>query len=290
MEIINYFQEYKKVINKRLNELVSQYNVSETLKNAMEYSLSAGGKRIRPLITLSIIHDANEAFVNNQCYIDLACAVEFIHTYSLIHDDLPAMDNSDYRRGNLTNHRVYGDGMAILAGDGLLTEAFNIISHLDLEDSVKLNCIKALSTLAGANGMVGGQALDIMNNEISTIDELEAINYHKTHDLFLASFLFGAYSIHLDLTSINKLYDCVKYFGFSFQINDDLNDILASSVETGKDENKDEKNNKVTYPKVLGIEESRNLSLEYANKALEIASEIFGEGLLTKLIKTTLIM
>ena len=271
------------LINFRLAELVDKYQVSLNLYESMKYSISAGGKRIRPAIVLSMIADIDESLVDK--YLDLACSLEFVHTYSLIHDDLPAMDNSMYRRGKLTNHQVFGEDIAILAGDALLTESFNIIVSSDIEDELKVKCVKALSSLSGANGMVAGQALDVKNVSVNSIHDIEKINYHKTHDLILCAFLFGAYALGFSDDKIKMIEDCADSFGLSFQIKDDIDDITKTSFELGKDSQNDQQNSKMTYPHVYGLDASRKLLNTYKEKTLSIIKQLFGENHLYKLIK-----
>lgn len=288
MRTMNNIETFRNLINTRLKELLSKYNVSDKLNESMSYSVNAGGKRIRPLIPILMVSDYTFSDDVAGGLIDCACAIEFIHTYSLIHDDLPAMDDSCYRRNILTNHKVFGEALAILAGDALLTESFNIISQANLDDAVKVKMIQTLATSAGANGMVAGQSLDILNDNITNIEQLNTINYHKTHDLISASFLFGAYYLKFDDEKIIKIKKCAELFGLAFQIKDDLLDILTSRDEIGKDINKDQDNNKGTYPSILGIEKSKELVNKYKEEALSIIEELFGNKSLYEVIKSNL--
>ena len=171
----NQLTNYIDLINNRLIEIVKKFTVSQILQDSILYSITAGGKRLRPLIVLSILADLEKDIPKG---LDSACAIEMIHTYSLIHDDLPSMDDDDYRRGMKTNHLVFGEGIAILAGDGLLTESFNVIaSDNNLTDHQKVQIISILSSRAGANGMVGGQALDLSSvNKDLNLDEVSLIH------------------------------------------------------------------------------------------------------------------
>lgn len=285
---MNNLDKFRNIINTRLKELLSKYNISDRLTESMSYSVNAGGKRIRPLIPILMASDYNNSDDIENGLIDCACAIEFIHTYSLIHDDLPAMDDSDYRRNVLTNHKIFGQALAILAGDALLTESFNIISQANLTDDVKIKMIQTLATSAGANGMVAGQSLDILNENITDLEQLNIINYHKTQDLFSASFLFGAYYLKFDEEKIKKIKKCAELFGLAFQIKDDLLDILTSIPEIGKDIHKDQDNNKGTYPSIIGIDKCLKLVNKYKEEALDIIEELFDKKALYEIIKSNL--
>ena len=189
-------------INQRLENILSQYPDSK-VKEAMYYSLKAGGKRIRPLIVLQVIRAYGHDY---RKYIDIACALEMIHTYSLIHDDLPGMDNDDLRRGKPTCHKQFGEATAILAGDGLLNEAVNIILQTDLNDSLKLSIVSCLYTSSGINGMILGQEYDIENEEKKLSKEtLDKIHHYKTGKLLSCAFQMGALiASPNDLEILNK--------------------------------------------------------------------------------------
>lgn len=242
--------------------LPSSWDVPERLREAMIYSLEAGGKRLRPALVLS----AAEAVHGKATIIDaampVACAVEFIHTYSLVHDDLPAMDNDDYRRGKLTNHKVFGEAMAILAGDALLTHAFHLIPQAARQGGVgadtALAIVEDLAKLAGAPGMVGGQVADMLGEQgITSIEELEYIHLHKTSDLIAFSVTAGGRIGGATEKQLELLARYGRNIGLAFQIQDDILDLIGDEQKLGKKTNSDVAQNKVTYPFLIGIEESK---------------------------------
>jgi len=256
--------EYLKLLSSRVEteleaSLPSGWDVPATLRQSMDYSLMAGGKRMRPILVLS----AAEALGGStEAAMPVACAIEMVHTYSLIHDDLPAMDNDDYRRGKLTNHKVYGEAMAILAGDALLTHAFYSVvqsarKHRIAADQV-LSIVEELAALAGAKGMVGGQAADMQGEQgITSLEQLEYIHAHKTSDLIVFSLKAGgliARASDEQLQALERFGYCI---GMAFQIQDDILDIVGDEAKLGKKVNSDMKLNKVTYPYFIGLEASQ---------------------------------
>ncbi|WP_248930845.1 polyprenyl synthetase family protein [Paenibacillus hamazuiensis] len=236
-----------------------EWHIPEKLKESMQYSLMAGGKRLRPILVIA----AAEAFGGRiEAAIPIACAVEMVHTYSLIHDDLPAMDNDDYRRGKLTNHKVFGDAMAILAGDGLLTHAFYSIVQAHRKFGVPaeaaLSIVEDLAVLAGAKGMVGGQAADILGEQgITRLEELEYIHVRKTSDLIVFSLKAGARLAGAGEPQLAALEKFGHHIGLAFQIQDDILDLIGDEQKLGKPVKSDEKQMKVTYPYFIGIEASK---------------------------------
>ncbi|MFK7697184.1 polyprenyl synthetase family protein [Paenibacillus sp. HJGM_3] len=241
--------------------LPREWDVPRTLREAMDYSLMAGGKRLRPILVLA----AAEALVGEEkaeAAMPVACAIEIIHTYSLIHDDLPAMDNDDYRRGRLTNHKVYGEAMAILAGDGLLTHAFYSVVQASRLHGVPANRVLAiveeLSMLAGANGMVGGQAADMQGEQgITQLEELEYIHLRKTSDLIVFSLRAGGLVGGATPEQLTALQTFGQSIGLAFQIQDDILDLIGDEQKLGKPVKSDEKQQKVTYPYFIGLEASK---------------------------------
>ncbi|MEG4964254.1 MULTISPECIES: geranylgeranyl diphosphate synthase CrtE [unclassified Microcoleus] len=230
----------------------------EKIYEAMRYSLLAGGKRLRPILCLASCELAGGT---TSMAIPTACAVEMIHTMSLIHDDLPAMDNDDYRRGKLTNHKVYGENMAIMAGDGLLTYAFEFIATKtqNVPPQQVLQTIAHLARASGAAGLVGGQVVDL-ESEGKTDVSLETLNYihaHKTGALLEACVVCGAILASASEADLQRLSRFAKNIGLAFQIVDDILDITATQEELGKTAGKDVQAGKVTYPSLWGIEESR---------------------------------
>ena len=239
----------------------------EQLREAMRYSLLAGGKRLRPILCLAACElaggDANEA-------ISTAVALEMIHTMSLIHDDLPAMDNDDLRRGRPTNHKVYGEAVAILAGDALLTRAFEMVSLRSpgVPPERLLKVVGELSLVAGAPGLVGGQVVDLeCEGKQVDLDTLEFIHLHKTGALLKACVICGALIGGAEDELLEALGIYARGIGLAFQIIDDILDVTASSDVLGKTAGKDLLADKTTYPKLLGLEESRRRAEELVSEA-----------------------
>ncbi|WP_186670550.1 polyprenyl synthetase family protein [Sporosarcina sp. BP05] len=252
-ELQRFITEKLPIIDAKLNSLLGDANVSETLKSSMVYSINAGGKRIRPLLVLATIDDLG---VESEDALTVACAAELLHTYSLIHDDLPCMDDDDFRRGKPTNHIVYGEGVAVLAGDALQTLAFGSLTHLSetsAEDTLRI--IRLLANASGAAGMVGGQMLDIEGETKKlSLPELETIHINKTGALL--SFCIGAGAILAGLNEEKsaKLENFAYHIGLAFQIQDDILDITSTTEELGKTVGSDAISEKSTYPSLLGLE------------------------------------
>lgn len=236
------------------------------LYEAMNYSLLQGGKRIRPILTKAVL-DAMKVDVS--LYKEFLCALECIHTYSLIHDDLPAMDNDDYRRGNLTNHKVYGDGMAILAGDGLLTYAFQLCSeNTTASAEQKIKAIQCLATAAGPEGMVGGQAFDLLSEgKHIPLEELKVLHSGKTGALFNAAIELGLILSNADQAKYAAYMTYANCLGLLFQITDDILDVTGTIEELGKTPGSDIRQDKSTYVSLLGLDEARNEAHAVAQKA-----------------------
>ena len=236
------------------------------LYEAMNYSLLQGGKRIRPILTKAVL-DAMKVDVS--LYKEFLCALECIHTYSLIHDDLPAMDNDDYRRGNLTNHKVYGDGMAILAGDGLLTYAFQLCSeNTTASAEQKIKAIQCLATAAGPEGMVGGQAFDLLSEgKHIPLEELKILHSGKTGALFNAAIELGLILSNADQAKYAAYMTYANCLGLLFQITDDILDVTGTIEELGKTPGSDIRQDKSTYVSLLGLDEARNEAHAVAQKA-----------------------
>ena len=244
---------------------------------AMRYSLDAGGKRLRPILTLAAAETVAGASASAESAIDLAlpaaCAVELIHTYSLIHDDLPAMDDDSLRRGRPTNHVVHGEGMAILAGDGLLTEAFALLSTEPRDPNLASRQIRAIQTIAdaaGARGMVGGQAIDLLAVGSTTIDEysLQDMHARKTGALIRAAAVAGAIMGGGSDAQIHAVGEYGRHLGLAFQIIDDILDVEGDATNLGKTAGKDAKAGKPTYPSRYGLDASRRLAAERHDAAI----------------------
>lgn len=256
------FDEYKKIVDEHLLDFLP--NVDEksiSLYDAMKYSLTAGGKRLRPVLLLAACEFAGGDIYEALPY---ACAVEYIHTYSLIHDDLPAMDNDDLRRGLPTNHKVYGEALAILAGDGLLNSAFEAINkdmmlYFDSPDKMvkRIKASYEISKGAGVRGMVAGQVSDIEgeNNQYSN-EMLEYIHINKTGALMKASVRAGLFLGKPDSAMLENLERYADNLGLAFQIADDILDVIGNPQELGKATGSDEKKNKNTYTSINGLDAS----------------------------------
>ena len=266
-----FIQTNQPVIEQKLSALIQEIHAPEKLKEAMVYSLQAGGKRIRPLYTLAVLEELN---VKSEDAAIVASTIEMIHTYSLIHDDLPAMDDDNLRRGKPTNHVVFGEALAILAGDGLLTLAFGILARLpELSASQKIDLIERLSYAAGAEGMVGGQVLDILGEGKSlTLEELEQVHINKTGALLSFSILAGGIIANASEKIMKALQTYAFHIGLAFQIQDDILDIEGTSEQLGKTAGKDVLSEKNTYPSILtliGAKEQLQKQYESAIIALE---------------------
>ena len=269
-------------------ELAKTPVLDATLRASMEYSLMAGGKRLRPILLMAA---ADAVGADGTKFLSVACALEMIHTYSLIHDDLPAMDDDALRRGKATNHVVYGDGIAILAGDALLTLAFTVIlRQKDVPAETLLRVVDEISRAAGAEGMVGGQALDLeAENRQITMEELRSVHRGKTGALFCAALRSGAILAGATEEQLAALTSYADHFGLAFQITDDILDVIGSAEEIGKPVGSDEKNNKSTYVSLTSLPEAQALArctAEAAEEALSIfgAEADFLRGLVTYLV------
>ena len=273
--------EYIGARRTRIDEALARYLPAppiypRSVYEAMRYSLDAGGKRLRPILTLAAaetVAGTAKADVALELALPAACAVELIHTYSLIHDDLPAMDDDSLRRGRPTNHVVYGEGMAILAGDGLLTEAFALLSTEPRDPDFTARKIRAIQTVAvaaGPAGMVGGQAIDLLAVGSSTLDEysLQDMHARKTGALIRASAVAGAIMGGGSDEGIAAVEEYGRQLGLAFQIVDDILDVEGDARDLGKTAGKDAKSGKPTYPSTYGLAESRRLAAERHDKAI----------------------
>src|SRR5215475_6426628 len=276
MTLRDYLACQQKLVDQELTRLVPPESaLPQTIHRAMRYSLFAGGKRIRPILCIEAARSLGD---NTTGVIAAACPLELIHTYSLIHDDLPALDNDDYRRGKLTNHKVFGDAMAILAGDSLLTLAFQVLAQLDAPDSRKTRMIAELSTAAGTvDGMIGGQVADLEGEgQPPTAALLESIHRAKTGALLRASLRLGAIFAGADDVQYQALSCYGEHIGLAFQIVDDILDVEESSEALGKTAGKDAAQQKITFPAVYGLEESRRMAQVECERAHAVL-EPFGE-------------
>lgn len=275
-DIADWLEKIVEKVNRNLNfSLPSEDLKPFNLHKAMRYSIFAGGKRIRPAILLA---SAKACGGSIDRALPLASAVECIHTYSLIHDDLPAMDNDDMRRGRPTNHKVFGEGIAILAGDALLTEAFAIATTWNAGKTyTHREIISELSLYAGSLQMVGGQAVDLESEGKSiSIQELKYIHERKTSALLCLSTRLGGMSADCSMEQLRALTHFGYRVGLAFQIIDDILDVTQTSDKLGKTAGKDIKEQKATYPALIGIERSKELATELTKEAFD-SLEIFKE-------------
>ena len=279
------WQERLQLVEAQLErELKSNPSLDHKLGEAMEYSLMAGGKRMRPMLLMAA---ADAVGGRGTDYLTAACAMEMIHTYSLIHDDLPAMDNDDYRRGKLTNHKVYGDGMAVLAADALLTLAFEVVLRQEAEPQVKLAVAREFALAAGQSGMVGGQAMDLeAEGKKIDMDTLKRLHMGKTGALFHAAIRSGALLAGASEEKLAALTTYADKFGLAFQITDDILDVTGDESVIGKPVGSDERNDKSTYVTLTSLEEARKLAEETVAEAVEALAPL-GEqaGFLRELVE-----
>jgi geranylgeranyl diphosphate synthase type II len=256
-DLVAYLGERKALVEVALDQSLT-VTYPEKIYEAMRYSLMAGGKRLRPILCLATSELTGGTL---EAAMPTACALEMIHTMSLIHDDLPAMDNDDYRRGRLTNHKVYGEDIAILAGDGLLTYAFEYIARetRGVPAERVLRVIAGLGRAVGAEGLVGGQVVDLESEGKPdvTVETLTYIHRHKTGALLEAAVVSGALLAGADEATLMRLSDYAQNIGLAFQIIDDILDITATPEELGKTAGKDVAAQKATYPSLWGLEESK---------------------------------
>ncbi len=269
----NFMDEQMLMIDDELYSLVEKIIAPKHLKESMLYSLKAGGKRIRPLFVLAV----SQMFNNKQkeAY-TVAAAVEMIHTYSLIHDDLPSMDNDELRRGKPTNHVVYGEALATLAGDALNTLSFGVLARMkNITPDIKIELINLLSVAAGAEGMVGGQVLDIDGETRQlSLEELENVHLNKTGALLRFSIESGAVLSNATEEERKNLVEYAHHIGLAFQIQDDILDIEATSEELGKTAGKDVASNKSTYPAILSLEGAKNKLNEHYEIAISCLNKL----------------
>ncbi|WP_299088066.1 polyprenyl synthetase family protein [uncultured Metabacillus sp.] len=270
IQLNQFLHSRKQIIENALPSYIEKLQAPHSLKEAMRYSLEAGGKRLRPILVLALLHTYKQS---EDLGIGTACAVEMIHTYSLIHDDLPCMDDDDLRRGKPTNHKVFGEALAVLAGDGLLTQSFSLIVNDQLLPAdKKLRIVSELVNAAGAEGMVGGQVSD-MEGEVKklTLSELQSIHENKTAKLLGFSIISGAILAGAPEEDIDNLRKFAYHLGIAFQIRDDILDIEGNQMILGKPVGSDTINEKTTYPSILtmqGAKEKLNDHIDFAKEIL----------------------
>lgn len=276
MELKKIWQERSALVEAQLvKELNEENPLDKTLCESMKYSLMAGGKRLRPVMLMAA---ADAVGAKGEKFLTTACALEMIHTYSLIHDDLPAMDDDDYRRGKLTNHKVYGAGMATLAGDALLTLAFEVMMRQQgVSAETLIQVMREISIAAGPDGMGGGQALDLESEDKQiSMETMKKIHLGKTGALFRASIRSGAILGGASEEALEALTVYADNFGLAFQITDDILDVVGDEAVIGKPVGSDEKNHKSTYVTLTSLEEAQRLAQEAVDTAIA-ALQVFGE-------------
>jgi geranylgeranyl diphosphate synthase type II len=276
MEFKTWFIEKANIVDEYLGQIIETKEVPQKIVyEAMNYSLLSGGKRLRPILLLS----AYELFKDElKEAIPFACAMEMIHTYSLIHDDLPAMDNDDYRRGRLSNHKKFGEATAILAGDGLLNKAFEIglAAAINLNNQNAIKALKIIAGSSGTEGMIGGQVIDIDGEvKISTIEELKYMYSLKTGAIIKSSVTAGATLAGASQEEIKALEIYAEKIGIAFQIEDDILDITSTQEKLGKAIGSDAANNKIIYLTFKSIDEARKDVVDFTEEAIKSLS-VFG--------------
>lgn len=277
MDTKEYLLKYGAAVNSALETAMFLPGVPDTLARAMRYSVEAGGKRVRPCLVLGT---AEMLGGSREMALDLGCGLEMIHTYSLIHDDLPPIDNDDLRRGRPSNHKVFGEGQAIFAGDALLTYAFEwmLSKGIYYNNSNYYKAVLEIAKRAGAGGMVAGQSLDLEAEQRGSLDEAELYRIHerKTADMLTAAVLSGALCGSPTQAQLDALCEYSEKIGLLFQITDDILDFEGDERLMGKTLGKDEKNNKLTFVSLYGLEKAKALAAETAKQAKELLSA-FGE-------------
>lgn len=274
LDFEKYYESRKQLIDNFLEKRMQKRGISN-VDDAMKYSLLAGGKRLRPILLMAT---ADALGANGYDFLTAACGLEMIHTYSLIHDDLPCMDNDDYRRGRLTNHKVFGEALALLAGDGLLTLAFEVMAEQrNVKPSTLVEFIHETAMCAGNFGMVGGQALDLeAEGRAISAKELKTLHEGKTGAMFIAAVRGGAHLAGATEEQLLALTRFAELVGLAFQIEDDILDVTSTQEELGKPIGSDAKNEKSTYVSLFGLEEARKMADETTEEALRCL-DMFGE-------------
>ena len=283
MSIFDIFNKDIEIINSKAQTLLS-YKEHFIVEKAMSYSFFNGGKRIRPLLTL---YWSNMINGNKDTAVYFGIAVEMIHTYSLIHDDLPCMDNDDFRRGKPSCHKQFGEDNALLAGDALLTDAFKVLSLTETNPDNISHAVYYLSSFAGVDGMVGGQVLDLSFEHTSpSIDDIKKMYSLKTCALLKAACVLGCLcSDNINKEYVKKAEQFAEYLGLAFQIQDDILDIIGDEKLLGKPVGSDEKNNKPTFVRLYGIEKSKKLVDSLYNQAEDIIKEFTNNDMILSLVE-----
>ena len=269
-------QEKLALVESALEEFYGDQQLAANLREAVLYSIHAGGKRIRPYLLLEVLESLQVPIT--LAHAQVAAALEMIHTGSLIHDDLPAMDDDDFRRGRLTNHKKFGEALAILAGDALFLDPYALIAQADLPNAIKVDLIASLSLSSGSMGMVAGQVLDMEGEgKHLNLEELQTIHANKTGKLLAFPFQAAGVIAGLDENLQKQLKTVGELIGLAFQVRDDILDVTASFEEIGKTPQKDLQAEKSTYPALLGLDEAKvfcNRTLDQANEKLDMISQL----------------
>ena len=269
-------QEKLALVESALEEFYGDQQLAANLREAVLYSIHAGGKRIRPYLLLEVLESLQVPITI--AHAQVAAALEMIHTGSLIHDDLPAMDDDDFRRGRLTNHKKFGEALSILAGDALFLDPYALIAQADLPNEIKVDLIASLSLSSGSMGMVAGQVLDMEGEgKHLNLEELQTIHANKTGKLLAFPFQAAGVIAGLDENLQKQLKTVGELIGLAFQVRDDILDVTASFEEIGKTPQKDLQAEKSTYPALLGLDEAKvfcNRTLDQANEKLDVISQL----------------
>ena len=277
-------------IGQTIEDFYRSQQVSSDLAEVILYSVQAGGKRIRPLLLLELIQAFGLELA--EAHYQVAAALEMIHTGSLIHDDLPAMDDDDYRRGRLTSHKKFGEDMAILAGDSLFLDPYGLLARAELPSQVKVDLISELSLAAGSFGMVAGQVLDMQGEgQAISLEDLKNIHANKTGKLLTYPFVAAGLIVQAQQSVQDKLRRIGELLGLAFQVRDDILDVTASFQELGKTPQKDLAAAKSTYPAFLGLDGAKNFFNQTLNEAVLILSDLeekteFSGGKIQKIIES----
>lgn len=283
-------QEKLALVESALEEFYGDQQLAANLREAVLYSIHAGGKRIRPYLLLEVLESLQVPITI--AHAQIAAALEMIHTGSLIHDDLPAMDDDDFRRGRLTNHKKFGEALAILAGDALFLDPYALIAQADLPNEIKVDLIASLSLSSGSMGMVAGQVLDMEGEgKHLNLEELQTIHANKTGKLLAFPFQAAGVIAGLDENLQKQLKTVGELIGLAFQVRDDILDVTASFEEIGKTPQKDLQAEKSTYPALLGLDEAKifcNRTLDQANEKLDVISQLvdFDEEPIVKIVES----
>ena len=283
-------QEKLALVESALEEFYGDQQLAANLREAVLYSIHAGGKRIRPYLLLEVLESLQVPITI--AHAQVAAALEMIHTGSLIHDDLPAMDDDDFRRGRLTNHKMFGEALAILAGDALFLDPYALIAQADLPNEIKVDLIASLSLSSGSMGMVAGQVLDMEGEgKHLNLEELQTIHANKTGKLLAFPFQAAGVIARLDENFQKQLKIVGELIGLAFQVRDDILDVTASFEEIGKTPQKDLQAEKSTYPALLGLDEAKvfcNRTLDQANEKLDVISQLvdFDKESIVKIVES----